>query len=150
MRTKLSLLSVFVSVAASYAFAGAWGYKSFENDDALDWVSNDLKSSQQGAIQRAIGAIVRNNGYLEAPECSAAIAACEVVAAAQGRASPDLPDEVAAIAKTLTSKNTDGVRRDARAALEAILVKSELRSLWEESKHFKDWEKSVIDLKSRL
>lgn len=150
MRTKVILLSLFLLLAMSSAFAGAWGYKSFENDDALDWVANDLKSTLQGAVQNAIGAIVRNKGYLEAPECSAAIAACEVVAAAQGRASSDLPEDVAAIAKTLKSKQNDAVRRDARAALEAILAKSELRSLWEESKQFEEWKKSVDDLKSRL
>lgn len=150
MRTKLILLSVFLSLATTHAFAGAWGYKSFENDDALDWVANDLKSGGQRAIVNAIGAVIKTKGYLEAPDCSAAIAACEVVAAAQGRGSQDLPEEVAALAKALRSQQTDAVRKDARAALERILSGSELRSLWEESKDFDEWKKSVEGLRSRI
>jgi Domain of unknown function (DUF4259) len=150
MRTQFSLLFVLFLFATAHTFAGAWGHRSFENDDALDWVTDDLKSAPQRAINDAIATIIRSKGYLEAPQCSIAIAACEVIAAVQGRPSSDLPEDVAAAVKTLGSKQSETLRRDARDALDKILAKSELRDLWEESKHFEEWKKSVAELKSRL
>ena len=99
---------LFATVAAQ---AGAWGYKSFENDSALDWVENYLKRGGQSAVESTIASVAKGRGYLQAPDGCSAIAACEVLAAAQGRPSTDLPKEVAAIAKRLSSKPSDLVRR---------------------------------------
>ncbi len=152
MRAKLGTLLFLFSFIASAAHAGAWGYRSFENDDALDWVENNLKPEGMDAVKNAIATVTRHSGgYLQAPECSAAIAACEVLAAAQGKASPNLPKDVAAIAKSLSANVGDPIRKDACTALEKILSKSELRALWEESKEdFEKWKKTIEDLKSRV
>ena len=137
--------------AAAVAQAGAWGHKSFENDDALDWVENFLKSGGQSAVEKTIASVAKGSGYLEAPQACYAIAACEVLAAAQGRTSPDMPAEVAAIAKKLPSKVSDSVRKNARDALDRILTGSELNDLWKDSKgSFEKWKKTVEGLKSRV
>jgi hypothetical protein len=139
-------------LASAVAQAGAWGYKSFENDDALDWVENFLKRGGPAAVEKTIASVAKHTGYLEAPDACNAIAACEVLAAAQGRPSPDLPKEVAALAKKLPPKVSDAIRKNARDALDRILAKdSELKSLWEEAKgNFEKWKKSVEDLKARV
>jgi hypothetical protein len=150
-RQHLVTLMAFL-LATAAANAGAWGYKSFENDDALDWVENFLKLGGQSAVQKTIASVAKGRGYLQAPDGCYAIAACEVLAAAQGRASPDLPKDVAALAKRLSSKPSDAVRKDARDALDRILGKeSELNELWREADDsFEKWKKTVEDLKSRV
>jgi hypothetical protein len=148
---QLATLFLF-GLAAAAAHAGAWGYKSFENDDALDWVGNFLERGGRAAVEKTIASVAKGTGYLEAPEACYAIAACEVLAAAQGRPSPDLPKEVATLAKKLPSKANDSVRKNARDALDRILGKdSELRSLWADAKdNFENWKKSIEDLKARV
>ncbi len=80
-----------------------------------------------------------------------AIAACEVLAAMQGRPSPTLPEDVAAIAKRLSGKATDALRKTARDALDRVLGKnSEVSELWEDSEDAEKWRKSVEGLKARL
>lgn len=150
MKIKLPLLLIICLVAAQPALAGAWGDKSFDNDDARDWVDNELKEDGQRAVRNAIGFVVGKSGYLEAPQCCYAVAACEVLAAARGRPAPDLPKEVAALAKTLPTKTVDAVRKDAVKALDKIIAKSELRDLVEESGGFAKWKALMDELKSRL
>jgi hypothetical protein len=151
MRRHLATVIAFL-LATAAANAGAWGYKSFENDDALDWVANSLKLGGQGAVERTIASVAKGRGYLEAPDASSAIAACEVLAAAQGRPSADLPKEVAALAKKLSSKPSDAVRKNARDALDRVLgEESELSELWKDAKEkFEKWKTTVEDLKSRV
>jgi hypothetical protein len=132
------------------AHGGTFSHTSFGNDAALDWITNDLKPYGQRAVERAISVIITSNGYLESPECCNAIAACEVLAVAQGRSSGTLPKDAAAEVKKLSSKQSDVLRRDARAALDKIIANSELRELWAETPKFKDWIAAVTDLRVRL
>ncbi|HEY1110582.1 MAG TPA: DUF4259 domain-containing protein [Opitutaceae bacterium] len=152
MISRSFLLTMVFFLATAAAHAGAWGHKSFDNDDALDWVENELKRGGQSAVEKTIAAVAKGRGYLQAPDGSAAIAACEVLAAAQGRASPDLPKDVAALAQRLSAKPSDAVRKNARDALDRILGKeSELAGLWKDAgENFEKWKKAVEDLKSRV
>jgi hypothetical protein len=70
---------------------GAWGFGSFDNDDAADWIFELEESSGVTALVSAFKAI-KPDRYLEAPECSVALAAAEVVAALRGRPLPTLKD----------------------------------------------------------
>ena len=150
LQQLVTLIAFLFATAA--ANAGAWGYKSFENDDALDWIANSLTPDGQSAVEKTITSVAKGRGYLEAPDGSSAIAACEVLAAAQGRPSHDLPKDVAALAKKLSSKPSDSIRNSARKALERILgEESELNALWKDAKgDFEKWKKMVEDLKSRV
>lgn len=150
-RRSFLLLPAFL-VAKPDAKAGAWGHQSFENDDALDWVESVLKREGQAGLEKTITRIAKSRGQLEAPEGCRAIAACEVLAAAQGKPSPDLPKEIAGLAKKLSPKPGDALRKAARDALERVLgQESELRSLWKDAgADFDRWTKSVHDLRSRI
>src|SRR6266849_7464272 len=73
----------------------AWGPGSFENDDAMDWVIGLAEGSGDAVLREALTPVARTDGrYLEAPDCSIAIAAAEAVAAARGHPNASLPDEV--------------------------------------------------------
>ncbi|NOX55940.1 MAG: DUF4259 domain-containing protein [Planctomycetes bacterium] len=130
---------------------GAWGHNSFENDDALDWVADLEESQDMSAILKALNAVTDEAGdYIEAPECSMAIAAAEVVAALCGNAASSLPDEVNEWLKG-KPKPDPQLAAKARQAIDVILADSELKELWEEiEEDYPKWIAVLEDIKSRL
>ena len=61
---------------------GAWGCDVFENDDAGDWAYGLEDRTDLGLVTETIERVLAQPGYLEAPDASAALAACEVIARA--------------------------------------------------------------------
>jgi hypothetical protein len=133
---------------------GAWDHTTFGNDDACDW-GGDLRSCEDlSFVEETLDTVIdTGEEYLEAPECSQAIAAAEVVARLQVRfglrnAYTESVDEwVAAHPQTVPV----ALAKKAHAALDRILTRpSELLELWEESDDFESWKGTVIELKSRI
>jgi hypothetical protein len=126
---------------------GAWGYKSFQNDSALDWLS-DLIHGGAPVLGAALDAI--GEEYVEADEASAALAAAEIVAAALGKGDDRLDEDAA----TWLKENRDAARKvnpaRARQAVERVFAKSELRELWDESGAATEWHADVRELLERL
>ena len=129
---------------------GAWGHGPFENDDAGDWICELEDSNDFSVVEAALEAVARpGTDTLEAPDCSTAVAAAEVVAASLGHPVAGLPEEAVAwvAGRKAAPPRIVGL---AKKALAAIKSKSELRDLWEESDGFDEWSKSVSDLEARL
>jgi hypothetical protein len=122
---------LFLSVMTRVS-AGAWGFGSFENDDALDWVSELERASGSQLLVSTFQRIDPKAQYIEAPECSVALAAAEVVAAARGNPAAVMPIEVSKwLARA--KPNVDGkLLAMARSAVSACRdgKNSELRDLW--------------------
>jgi hypothetical protein len=74
---------------------GAWGSGSFENDDASDWLGAFCDAPDKELISDALSTVAEMDAdeYLEAPDCSVALAAAEVVAALKDPPNPDMPDD---------------------------------------------------------
>ncbi len=129
---------------------GAWGTGSFENDDAMDWVSELAAGSGDAALRAALMRVASGDDhYLESPDCSIAIAAAEAVAAAQGHPSGSLPEEVARWVETKPIVATE-LAAVAMAAVDRIVRKSELKDLWDESDSPEAWRDAMTDLRRRL
>jgi hypothetical protein len=145
--TTLVLLSLFVSSAV---FAGAWGDGGFENDAALDWVSECTESGDVSPVTRALNDALKAE-YIEAPEGSAAIVAAEVIAAALGKPNPKLPSELRAWVKRQQAANLVQLAPLAKKALVRIQDPevSELKQLWSEGKP-NNWPAAIAELSSRL
>ena len=126
---------------------GAWGARSFENDDALDWVW-ELEESSDDSVVRAALAAVHEDGVVEAPEAACACAAAEVVAAAGGSPAKWLPNEVTAWVAAHGAA-VAGLRDEARAAVQRIAETSELQQLWAEA-GAAEWDAGIGDLLGRL
>lgn len=130
---------------------GAWGTGVFDNDDALDWVS-ELETEGLQAAGGAVQTVLEGApNYLEAPECAAALAAAEVIAALRGRPAADLPPEV----RTWISRHSDAapgedLTQNARRAVALVMEGSELAELWAESDEVSQWRAAVADLQARL
>ncbi len=91
-----------------------------------------------------------NDGYVEAPEGSVAIAAADITAACQGNPSGDLPENVV---DWLTAHGAELTAGDVELALEAVGrvagEESELAELWDEADEA-EWRESLEDLSERL
>jgi hypothetical protein len=129
---------------------GAWSHEPFGNDDAGDWLYELEGSTDFSAIESALAAVTSEaGGYLEAPECSAALAAAEIVAALAGKPITSLPDDAAA---WVSGKGAPVVAliAQARSAVTAVLESSELQELWEDSDDYAAWQAITKDLLKRL
>lgn len=128
---------------------GAWGHGNFDNDDAQDWLFELTESTDNDLLEAAVGAIDTDE-YLEAPECSVALAAAEIIAAIHLRADDNLPEEVRA---WLEENDIDVTMEQISAAAVAVAKvrsDSELKELWEESDACDEWLALVADLEANL
>ena len=130
---------------------GAWGHNTFDNDDAADWIADLENSTDMSTILEALNRVTDDaEDYLEAPECSNAVAAAEVVAALNGNASPDLPDSVREWVHGKPAAD-DALNARAHQAVDAVLAKSELKELWEvNTEDYPDWVACLNGIKARI
>ena len=126
---------------------GAWGLRFDQNDDAADWLAEFADEPSWEAVDSALSACSAE--YVEAPECSMALAAAEVVAAGLGSPSSDLDEAVLEWA-TGNSSGAAGRRQAAQVALARIRDDSELNELWQEADEYADWQASVNETLARL
>ena len=129
---------------------GAWGSSNFENDDASDWLGEFCDDPNKEAISNAFVAVNEiGDKYLEAPECSMALAAAEVVAALKGVPNQNLPEEARECFVKLKIKPDSNMISAAVNAVGRIRTDSELKELWEEQDPA-EWYMAVDDLAARL
>ena len=146
MRTIIAILCLLLALPV---YAGTWGYGQFENDEALDRSSDWADSGSAADIRRALEA-VQQLPYVEAPEAMTALVAAEVVAAALGRPSDDLPQDLKSWLAAQATQELEALAPLARAAISKVTApeSSELYELWAED--VSDWLLAVADLESRL
>lgn len=133
---------------------GAWDSDNFGNDDALDWLSELVDGESIAPIKAALADILEEppGEYLEAPECSSALAAAELVAAALGRPAEDMPEEAMEWLNTYSREVAERVEllELARRVVARIQENSELKDLWDEADALDEWNQVQDNLKARL
>ena len=123
---------------------------NFGNSDASDWLYELEESSGPDVLKEAFKAI-NGNGYPESPDCCIALAAAEVVAAARGNPSADLPEDLQKWLQDQDNLNAiKGLAKSAITAVNKVSTKSELRDAWEESDSWHEWLQVVEGLRRRL
>lgn len=127
---------------------GTWGYGSFENDDALDWLAKLDAVSQ---LDEALDVVIKNEGgYIEAGDGWMAVAASEVVAALNGQESNALPEETLKWVSEQPRPDAPLLQK-ARQAVDQVLTSGELSELWgEDPQNDMAWRAVLDDLKRRL
>lgn len=129
---------------------GAWGMKSFENDEASDWLYGLENAEGIKLLKQTLMQVVGNGASLDVPDCSNALAAAEVVAALKGSPASDLPETAAKWAKANSSAPLDGLVDNAIMAVTKVKNGSELHESWKISGALDGWLASVNDLEQRL
>lgn len=122
---------------------------NFGNDDAADWVY-DLEESAGADLLKEAFSDVNAHSY-EATDCRIALAAAEIVAAAKGNPSPDLPEGARKwLGNQEEVEDIKALAKKAITVVNKISVKSELRDEWEESDEWHEWQQAVEGLRRRL
>ncbi len=132
---------------------GCWAIDSFGNDDAADWLGDLTEAMDLSPARRTVSALLSEDGYLDAPFSTEALAAIEVVAAALGRPTVTAQSQAKLmtwIAKVKPVADTSLVFDSARAIERILGPESELRELWEETDEFGEWQANVEQLRSAL
>lgn len=130
---------------------GAWGVGTFDNDDAADW-TYELEVTQGDTllVESLTYVVELEEEFLDSPEACRALAAAEVVAALRGAPAADLPEIVRNWVAQATGNDLESLAKLSLQAIERIEVDSELKELWDETKHAAEWYALVASLKSRL
>lgn len=129
---------------------GAEGSKTFENDDASDWLSG-FESDGAPSVQAALNAVLEldANDYVQATEAACAIAAAEVVAAAKDGDVSRLPEEYRDAIRE-HGEEIEEFGKPAQRALNRVLRNSELKDLWEEQGELEAWQDDLREIIERL
>jgi hypothetical protein len=134
---------------------GAWGFTTFDNDDAADWLDELSDHQSLALVRETIAAVleVEPDEEVDAPLASAALAASELIAAAIGRPSGAArkQEELMIWISKMRPSPDAALIADALSAIDRILgPHSELRALWEESDDYAAWTDDVMQLRARL
>ena len=128
---------------------GTWGTGNFDNDKAADYTTTFQDDPNETLLLETLTAVAAE-GYPEAPEACEALAAAEIIAAALGKAVRGIPEDLLLSAKNLTLTNPDSAQKLARRAIKAVLKKSELKELWEDTDEYEAWVAVLDGLLERL
>ncbi|MBX9652203.1 DUF4259 domain-containing protein [bacterium] len=132
---------------------GTWGEKSFDNDDACDWVFELQETDDLSAVELAFAEVEAvGNENLEPGIACNAIAACEVIARLQGNHGYQdaYTEEVDKWVASHPIKPSNELIQRAKKSLDRILAdNSELKYLWEDA-GAKTWLDAIDDLRKRL
>jgi hypothetical protein len=132
-----------------------WGISNFENESAVAFLA-DLDVNGYGLIEVALNRILDEDTEPSIIECEEALAAAELVAAASGKPSPDLPEDAAIWLNEClplgSSESGEVIALNEKAAdiIDRIVTDSELKSLWEEHEGFDEWFDLQVSLQNRL
>lgn len=134
---------------------GAWGFTTFDNDDAADWLDELSDHQSLALVRETIAAVleVEPDEEVDAPLASAALAASELIAAAIGRPSGAArkQEELMIWISKMRPSPDAALIADALSAIDRVLgPHSELRALWEESDDYAAWTDDVTQLRARL
>jgi hypothetical protein len=129
---------------------GAWAADSFSNDDALDWLFAFTEAPTVEMLRDTLDTIIAEDEYPDAPDCSEAIVAAEIIASLNGRPSAKMPDDLKDWLATDHGLDAKGLGALARKALARIIAGSELQELWDESDGKAAWHAEMKDLVARL
>lgn len=126
---------------------GTWGEAVFECDAAEDWVEQLVSQGKTAIVLKPLTSVLkmRAGGVLEADLCASALAAAEVIAAAQGHPCRGLPDEIRDWLGERDFAPSPADVKLARDAVTRIATSSELRELWENARAWSTGLKKLVE-----
>lgn len=127
---------------------GAWGYRTFENDYAMDWVADLEMPVKFTKINNVLYYVFKSKDYLGARECSIALAAIEIVAASKTGDNSQLPEKL----QSTTKKDFYSFNfKNSVICIDKILSLSELKDLWKENDAlYPKWVETLTTLRNKL
>lgn len=129
---------------------GTWGYRTFENDAASDWLY-DLEEARSASFLLApIRKAARSRKSVDIDDAIEALAAAEVLAASRQVKITGLPKEAIKSIQRLALAARNSELNLAIGAVQKIRQDSDLRDSWVEAGTVARWQKEVDGLLDRL
>src|SRR5215471_6016871 len=131
---------------------GTWGLGVFEDDDAMNWAVDFQRAPCEQSLREAFEAAVKTKDYLERDLGSSALAAAEVLAAANGQPCEDIPLALRDWAVTNAAIAGPDLLARACAAIDRVLQadSSEKAESWLRQDDAAQWVTRMEALKHRL
>ena len=132
---------------------GTWGYTSFENDSALDWVEGELEGGcNLSPVSNALRAVLESDKEecLDFDQCAAAIAAAEVVAILRGAPPSKMPDFVREWVDSHRLRVAGDLVETALRVVHRVRTKSKMQEDWDQSPNVEQWRQALYELEERL
>jgi hypothetical protein len=132
-----------------------WGLSNFENETANSFIA-DLEINGYGLINVAFEKILDETERATVTECEEALIAAEIVAAVNGQAAHDFPEDAAEWVLTILApgspENQEIANLSEKAAdiIDKIVTDSELKDLWEDNPEYNTWFQAQVDLQKRI
>ena len=129
---------------------GAWGFDTFDNDSAGDWVYDLADSNGLAFVEKTLDVVLTDGADLDAHDACCALAACEVVARWRGNwgARNVYTEDLNAWVMAHPVQPSAALVRKALAAIEQVVGEdSELAELWEGQP---EWRDAVAALSQRV
>jgi hypothetical protein len=118
----------------------------------MDWIGDLGETSGPQYLAETFLRIDEKAKYIEAPDCSFALAAAEVVAAARGNPAVNIPPDINIWLERVAPNISDDLVAAARSAVAICRDgrNSELRALWLDSENAESWLDDTATLLGRL
>ena len=141
-----------------------WGTGAFDNDDAMDWLTDTIEADSPALVREALQAAMgaqperfqqmfgaRGAGKpLKADTANAALAAAALVAAVHGKYHASLPIEAAQWVEGLPELAAPAYVALARTAVARVRQHSKLADQWAKSKDAGAWLAGLTQLQAKL
>lgn len=129
---------------------GTWGYKTFENDAAADWLYDLEEATKPEFVLQPLQALIRSRGKADLDDCMESLAAAEVLAGARYEPPRNLPRIARSWVKRVALVPRDADLKMAIRAVAKIEADSELADEWQAAGKLSAWQKEVKRLVQRL
>ncbi|AJH15848.1 DUF4259 domain-containing protein [Myroides profundi] len=126
---------------------GAWGYKNFENDTAMDWYSELNESPDKELLYPYLEQIIKEEEFIDDEESFISLAILEALGGKLGLIDskfslPQIDDMDIVYLQEIVLK--------ASKKLLFFKAHSELRELWEDSEDYDSWFNYQVDILYKL
>lgn len=131
---------------------GTWGITTFEDDEALDWLSELDSIDDASLLEESIQPDEYDMTFLDAGEAARILCAAEIIAGIVAFPSVYLPEEAKDWIRAHKDLNVSSLVPLATTMIDRVLSdESELNELWQENEEdYPKWKKMLLDLKKRL
>lgn len=115
---------------------GAWGIKNFENDTAIDWLTEFQQEADSVSVEILLDKILKEPDFINDEESYVALGYLELLAINLGLISPTIDINIS-FHITLNM-----IEKTIKAAQKILFFEnhSELKELWEESEDYLEWQ----------
>lgn len=129
---------------------GTWGYKSFENDGAADWLYDLQEASDASFCFDAIKAVTRSKGKVDLDDALEGLAAAEILYAARYDPPRGVPASARNWIRRVALVPRDGNLKLAIRAVTMVGTNSELADSWKSGEQLVPWKRELEKLSKRL